>query len=269
MKKILYVSAIVLFLAQNSFSGNPPDSYLNRAPAIPENICTASFEQVTSFHDKIQALKEEIKKDADSRTEALSSDATRQKVAKQYLGGTGLSASEIEKLQNENMSDAEAAALASRIAAGQTNRLPSADEIGNEQVHLDKTFAYLEDYHRQKEALSREQKQYYLQNVLPIESEKPLTTGSIAAQRKWDADHHQRIQNARKTYCEKFSPKRAQLAYALKSSVKKEMARVRQFEAKQLAQLGAVNQDILLLNIVDSYLDEQKDLYALNVTDYR
>lgn len=271
MKIYFYLATFLFIFSQNAFAQNTPESYLNGAPAIPKSICTASFEDVTSFNNQIQTLSTQIKKDAEGRTEALSGDAGREKVAKQYLRNTGLSAKDIERLQNDNMSDADASALAARIAAGQSTNTPSkpAEDIRRESGESKNTFAFSESYMRQKENLSNAQKQYHAQHVLPIETEKPLSSGSMAAQKKWDVEHHKKLLNARKSYCEKFSPRRTQMIEALKSSIKKEMNKVRKEESKQLAAVGADNQDILLLNMVDSYLGELKEVYTLNVTDYR
>lgn len=271
MKKIFYLMVVILCFSQNVLAQSAPESYLKKAPGIPKNTCTASFEEVTSFTDAIKALKEEIKKDADSRTEALGSDANREKAARQYLGNTGLSASDIEKLQNENLSEEESTALALRIASGQNANMPSksATDIRKGNVPPANTFAFLERHSSEMVSLSQAQEKYYNQNVLPVEQEETLSSGSMDAQKKWQTEHRRKLLNARKRYCENFSPKRIKLIEALKSRLKEEMNNVRKHESQQMANVGANNQDIELLNMVDSYLGELKEVYSLNVTDYQ
>jgi len=234
MKKSLYVIGLILF-SICSYAQKTPESYLGRAPQIPQNVCTATYDEVTQFNDKIRLLKEEIQNDANRRTEAMGTDENKQKVAQQYLGNSGLSAEDIAKAQSGNMSEVDAAALGAKVAAGmgQNNSTKSSSEIRKENAKSIGTFAFLERYTKQIDSLTKEQTKYYTKMIVPIELEK-APNGSIEEQAKWNIAHQKKLLTAKKNYCEKFSPKRLELVRDLKTNIKQHIDNFRKYQGKQM-----------------------------------
>ncbi len=261
--KRLGLMAVAFCMFGVTMAQTTPERYFDAAPRLPKNCCTASSDEVDQFNNEIERLAATIRKDADSRTEALQNNVDVQSVSAQYMGGTGLTAEEIAKIQSGNISDAEAAAIAARVAAqgGGKAYQPSQQEQGTQP------FKFLLKYAEQSLALSNEQEAYYKKNILPIEEEESPAMVSVDAQDKWDSEKNARLRAARKTFCEIYTPKRIALVESLKTSVKSEMENMRKYEAKQLGVVGASNQDIILLNLVLTYLDELKGVLDLNVAD--
>jgi hypothetical protein len=267
MKQLTTIVLIVVIAITVSHAQKTPESFFNKTPAIPSNICSIKLDDIQSFSNKVTELRNEVRKEMDIRTEALSSDENKQKIASQYLGNTGISSSDMAKLQSGDLSEAEQAALGAKIVAnmGMNKAKPKKGNASKEEAlnPLLKTQASLSQ-------LEKEAQKYYKGNITPLEKEpRAMYEGSMESQAKAGVEYRKKLLEAKRKYCEKFTPRKIEILNSFKSSVKQHMGDVRKYEGEQMAVLGSENQDIMLLGMIDSYLEQLRDVfsYKIDVTE--
>lgn len=112
---ILYTAALLLQAAAVK-SQSTPEAFLGRLPPVPNHVCSTDSAVVNHFNNQVEQIISNLKEEAD-RISAERQPALKKAVAAQ----TGLSASEINQLNDENISEEQAKKLANKSLGKQYN----------------------------------------------------------------------------------------------------------------------------------------------------
>jgi hypothetical protein len=122
MKKSLLLS-IVMAISVQTFSQVRPEAYVGLIPAIPNNICSMSREQIDNYLEPVETLLQQIDEEQQRRDENIEAniDSGKGKAMQDAATEYGLSQADIQKLQSGNLSETEKMAIANKMAMQKYN----------------------------------------------------------------------------------------------------------------------------------------------------
>ncbi len=127
MKKL---GIIISFLISSFvYCQTQPEAFLSRIPSLPDNACSMTKAQKQAYEDNLAKIHDELDKEIERREKTVdenyagSEEQIKQNTANQY----GLSASDMEKLEKDEMTEEEKQAMINKMMQKKNNL--SMDEV--------------------------------------------------------------------------------------------------------------------------------------------
>ncbi len=119
----LYLVIICILISSMSYSQKQPEEFLGRIPSLPDGTCSMKRVEKENYLNELSKLHEELKDEIDRRRQTVednyagSEEQMKQNMAKEY----GLSQSDMQKLEKDEMSEEEKQAMINKMVQQKTN----------------------------------------------------------------------------------------------------------------------------------------------------
>jgi len=252
MKRTVF-SLVLLLFTLSGMAQVRPEGFIGLLPAIPSDVCGMSKTQQDEYLTKVEALSQQVKDEQKRRDENINANAESKKdAAMQYAADQqGISRSDLEKIKNGKMSQAEMQALAGKMvqqqmaAAGQSNPAKlqndkSLYELTMAQKHLnDSLNTIISKFAKEFEAIDNDpERQKMLDNIDKLNAEISRTMGLASNSSKELSD---KLEKEKIKYCNTFSPRYLSLLRRYESFTKASLPAYYRLEAisNQLTKIQA------------------------------
>jgi len=120
MRSIITIALSLLFVS-TAYAQDDPKSYLSRIPALPNNVCSMSDSEREKYLEKVDKIYQELlskieaKEESSQKNNEQGLETIKKDMENKMKQDYGLSATDIQNMENDDLSDEEREAIGNKM----------------------------------------------------------------------------------------------------------------------------------------------------------